>query len=331
MKKITYTLLLFATMFFLSGCEKSDEVVNMELLSTSVENIKANSATVNVTHNFAKPDLISKGVWCSTYSSTIISPQSEDFIISTASNDNFSVNLTTLSASTTYFLRPFAIYATDTVFGEEIEFTTDDYLLFNPSVQYASVTDIDGNEYKTVKIGDQVWMAENLRVTRYRNGESIMTFETRTDLQSPTLYWYNNNKDNKEVYGAYYNWMAVSDKRNIAPEGWRVATLADWEELFKHIGYNSGQLMETTSAHWNFENTLGLVINTNATGFTAVSSGVAHHPTYQGRNHSWASFWTSETFQSDESYKVFLSNDKPIITFAADNIFNGYPIRCIKE
>lgn len=329
MKISSLILSAFTAMVFLTSCEKIDKNINEETLSASVENIKATSATINVTHNFADKTVVKKGVWCSTISSFILTPKTEDYIVSTSLENNFSIDLTKLNAGTTYFLRPYAIYANDTVFGEEIEFITDDYLLFNPSVQYGSATDIDGNKYKTVQIGDQVWMAENLRVTHYRNGEPIMTFETRENFESPVFYWFNNNEDYKEVYGAYYNYMAVSDKRNIAPEGWRVATQSDWEKLFEHIGNKAEMLMEQTSAHWNFGYYPN--INNNSTGFTAISSGVANHPYYQGRIGFWASFWTSKTFHRDDFCLAHLDYDKALIVSANGNVFNGYPVRCVKE
>ena len=92
------------------------------------------------------------------------------------------------------------------------------------------VTDIDGNVYKTVIIGTQEWMAENLKVTRYRNGDTIpnVTDTTWLSLQSGAYCWYNNDTNDtaayKTTYGALYNWYAVSDSRNIAPIGWHVAS-----------------------------------------------------------------------------------------------------------
>ena len=102
-----------------------------------------------------------------------------------------------------------------------------------------TVTDIDGNTYVTVKIGEQWWMAENLKVTHYRNGDSIPNITA--DIQWAALdtgAWcsYDNNPDNVNHYGRLYNWYAVTDSRNIAPAGWHVATNDEWIALITILG-----------------------------------------------------------------------------------------------
>ncbi|MBT5269507.1 MAG: hypothetical protein HOL70_08685, partial [Candidatus Marinimicrobia bacterium] len=103
-----------------------------------------------------------------------------------------------------------------------------------------TVTDIDGNVYETVKIGDQIWMAENLKVTHYRDGSAITQVTDNTawsNLSTEAYCIYDNNASNEvDTYGALYNWYAVSDGRNIAPEGWHVPTDAEWKELEMYLG-----------------------------------------------------------------------------------------------
>ncbi len=103
-----------------------------------------------------------------------------------------------------------------------------------------TVTDIDGNVYKTVKIGNQVWMAENLKVIHYRNGDEIPHHADDGDWNSSTGAWcsYDNEKGNVEIYGRLYNWFAQNDSRGLAPEGWHVPT-AD------------GRHVETGRNNWN--------------------------------------------------------------------------------
>ena len=86
------------------------------------------------------------------------------------------------------------------------------------------VTDIDGNVYKTIRIGNQVWMAENLRTTHYRNGDSILTtvpdtLDYRSEAEPKYQFIYNNDKTNLAIYGRLYTWYATTDIRNICPEG----------------------------------------------------------------------------------------------------------------
>ncbi|TVQ20406.1 MAG: hypothetical protein EA361_00145, partial [Bacteroidetes bacterium] len=97
-----------------------------------------------------------------------------------------------------------------------------------------TITDIDGNIYPVVTIGDQEWMGENLRVTRYSNGDSIHTGKPHTFwLQSEEgiWAWYDDNPDNDPIYGKLYNWYAASDPRGLCPAGWRVPSDDDWQQL----------------------------------------------------------------------------------------------------
>jgi len=104
-----------------------------------------------------------------------------------------------------------------------------------------SVTDADGNTYSTLTIGSQVWMAGNLRTTRYRNGDPIRNVRDNKVWESlPTGAFcvYGHNVEHAETYGALYNWHAVVDKRGLAPEGWHIPTKAEWEVLFQFLSDN---------------------------------------------------------------------------------------------
>ncbi len=105
--------------------------------------------------------------------------------------------------------------------------------VFNPNLTYGSMTDIDGNEYKTITVGKQTWMAQNLRVTHYRNGDPI-NFDTDSTTNWSTIKigtyctpLNTSNIDTIATYGLLYNGYAVIDSRNIAPKGWRVPTLGN--------------------------------------------------------------------------------------------------------
>jgi len=138
-------------------------------------------------------------------------------------------------------------------------------------IQDTTVTDVDGNIYKTVIIGDQTWMAENLRSTHYSDGTSITCFD------------YNNDSSNSQNFGRLYPWPAIiqdtspnngSPKyvQGIAPDGWHLATKEEWETLFNSLGgapIAGGKLKESGTTHWNSPNTGA----TNSSGFTAVAGG----------------------------------------------------------
>jgi len=105
----------------------------------------------------------------------------------------------------------------------------------------------DGKVYKTVKIGNQVWLAENLRETQYRNGDVIPNVTDNIKwAHYPTgaLCVYDNKISNAATYGYLYNWFAVDDSRNISPPGFRVPTDDDWKELEMSMGMNRSELMK---------------------------------------------------------------------------------------
>jgi len=138
-----------------------------------------------------------------------------------------------------------------------------------------TVTDIDGNVYTTVVIGTRTWMVENLKVTRYRNGDAISNVTDNTawaGLTTGAYCWYNNNIANKTPYGALYNWFAVNDPRNIAPAGWHVPSDAEWTTLITYLGGESvagGKMKEAGTTHWLSPNTDA----DNSSGFAALPGG----------------------------------------------------------
>jgi len=189
----------------------------------------------------------------------------------------------------------------------------------NPNI--GTVTDIDGNVYKTVKINNQWWMAENLKVTHFRNGDPI----TRgTSIWVPygrcdcfTQYFdYNYDSTNSVIYGRIYGWFVVSDSRKIAPTGWRVANDGDWLKLASFFLYNSDKLKEKGTAHWPNTNT-----GTNETGFTALPGGMISYSKFYGLGLSGV-WWGSR----DWSWVIYNSG----ITHM-DMQESAASVRCVKE
>jgi len=106
------------------------------------------------------------------------------------------------------------------------------------------VKDIEGNEYKTIKIGHQEWMAENLRTTKYSNGTAIPNISDNSEwsnLETGAYCWHENDESMAETYGALYNWYAV-EAGNLCPAGWRVPTDEDWKELEIYLGISEDEL-----------------------------------------------------------------------------------------
>jgi uncharacterized protein (TIGR02145 family) len=202
--------------------------------------------------------------------STLPNPTISDYITTDGSGTaNFSSLLTGLSSNTTYYTRAYATNSVGTAYGDEITFI----LWINQPGP--SVTDIDGNIYNSVKIGNQVWLAENLKTTKFKDGTSIPLVTDQTqwnNLLSPGYCWYYNDETAyKELYGALYNWYAVFNQ-NICPTGWHVPSDGEWTELSNYLeGENvaGGKLKESGIIHWDRNNISG----TNESGFTALPGG----------------------------------------------------------
>ncbi|MBN2638036.1 MAG: fibrobacter succinogenes major paralogous domain-containing protein [Bacteroidales bacterium] len=207
--------------------------------------------------------------------------------------------------------------------------------VFNPSKSYGTVTDVDGNVYKTIKIGDQVWMAENLRVTHYRNGDTIPSVKDTTSWANQTegAYCnYNNTEDPDTIatYGRLYNWYATQDTRNIAPEGWRVANAVDWQILINYLGGDtiaSKHLKEAGTLHWHGPND-----GDNSSGFTALPGGRRYRTYPFSGFELYADFWTSSLYSETSAPFLYLTAWHDNLVYKGFNYkINGYSIRCIKE
>lgn len=199
-----------------------------------------------------------------------------------------------------------------------------------------NVKDIDGNVYHTVTIGTQVWMAENLKVTKYRNGDPITTNIPNNaawiNINSGAFCWYLDDIENKPTYGALYNWYAVSDSRNICPTGWHIPTSAEWTTLITYLGGENvagGKLKEIGKTHWLAPN-LGA---TNETGFTGLPSGGRDNTALfngLGANCNW---WSSTVGYAGELIWIYALNTSGANFHGSDiaSKRQGLSVRCIKD
>ena len=239
-------------------------------------------------------------------------------------NGSFTSNLTSLTENTTYYIKAYASNSVGTGYGNEIMFNT---LVGNPTL-----TDIDGNVYHTVTIGNQTWMAENLMTTKYRNGDAIATVAgSWATLVTGAYSWYNNDPANKTIYGGFYNWYAVSDSRNIAPAGWHVPTDAEWTTLTTYLGGESvagGKLKETGTSHWFSPNTGA----TNSAGFTALPGGLRDYFDGTFNNVGYlGNWWSSTTY---DAANAWYRNLHYYIANAGRYTYdrhNGFSVRCVRD
>lgn len=204
-------------------------------------------------------------------------------------------------------------------------------------IEYGTVTDIDGNTYKTVKIGDQWWMAENLRVTTYRNGESVYKvvdgyeWSILKDKNISAAHCANENDEaNADIYGYLYNGYAVNDSRNIAPQGWHIPSDKEWEELAKYISDDNGgysKLEEDWSdVGLHLKSTSGWKYNGNGTddyGFKGLPAG------YRGINNGrfdspGSKTWFWSTGKGEYAWARTLWSNKNILYRSKFIMLMGY-------
>jgi len=195
------------------------------------------------------------------------------------------------------------------------------------------VVDIDGNVYNTIQIGEQIWMAENLNVTHYRDG-SIIPNEantTWTSISTGAYCYYGNNHNIGETYGALYNWYAINDERNVAPTGWHVPSYAEWETLIESFGGSSnagGKMKEIGTTHWSDPNTGA----TNQSGFTALPGGYRYYLTGTFTSIGDISdFWSATEYNSSDADFINIGYIASNINYDTANKRNGFSVRCIKD
>ena len=147
--------------------------------------------------------------------------------------------------------------------------------ILNPNITYGSLTDIDGNQYATVNIGSIEIMAENLKVTKYSNGDPIPNVQDGNEwINLSTGAWshYNNDSQYENPYGKLYNWYAISDSRNVCPSGWHVPTDSEWTSITDFLGGDTiagGKMKSSGTQLWSSPNTDA----TNESGFSGLPGG----------------------------------------------------------
>ncbi len=202
---------------------------------------------------------------------------------------------------------------------------------------FGEVTDIDGNTYPTIKLGTEEWMAENLRTSRYRNGDLIpnvtdaVVWSNRGVLEQDAYCWYTNDPGFDKPFGKIYNWYTVMDTRGLCPEGWHVPSHAELMALITHIGGSAvagGILKEAGIAHWASPNSAD-----NSSGFTGLPGGQRNsvgsfaHLTLVGY------WWSSTEYDFDDKSSWLLSLNQSDFGAAnsSGNKGSGRSVRCMKN
>ena len=191
-----------------------------------------------------------------------------------------------------------------------------------------TVTDIDGNKYNTVKIGDQLWMAEDLKVSKYNDGTPIPYIAEKTawtNNKTGAYCWYNN----EESWGTLYNWYAVNTGI-LAPDGWHVASDNDWTILADYLGGEDvagGKLKETGAERWSSPNKDA----TNDYWFTALPGGFRLGEGTFSSFGGGAYWWTSVGFDYLNSWDRKIFWNESILRSGHYDIREGKSVRCVKD
>ena len=320
------------------------------ILTSPVTNITHNSATTggNVTES-GGASVSERGV---VFAATP-GPTLDDHVVTARrGTGTFIALLTGLQPQTTYYARAYATNVAGTSYGEEVSFTTEKFT-GEPCPGAPTVTDRDGNIYRTVLIGNQCWLSENLRTTHYNNGTPIPYVHEDTDwgaLTGDGYTWYHGMSDYAGAYGAIYNWHAVNTDI-LCPSGWRVPSDDDWLELASYLISNYEYIDENnvgnklkscrqegsplgndcnTSAHprWAHDETH---FGTDDFGFSALPGGSRNGVLgYFYGLEIIGYFWTSTTHTAEEAYYRRIYHDDGGLHRMIYFKKNGYSVRCFR-
>jgi len=316
---------------------KTDPVVP-SISTLAVNNITVSSAKcdVKILNNGGSP-ITQYGI-CYSESPNPSLLLSTAFTTETAATDNFTHTLNSLKSNTQYYVKSYATNAVGTAYGNELEFTTSEAasseILFNDKLTYGSVSDVEGSIYKTITIGTQTWMAENLRSTTFRNGDLIPTTATLTqDIFSEISPIYQWSLGNTDVNGRLYTWFAATDPRNVCPIGWHLPTDAEWTTLINYLGgeYLAGdKLREIGQVHWGV-NGNGNWNATNKSGFTGLPAGSKESTGVYKPNSNVCVWWSSSSNKSDSGVCRQIWDNTSQVGFMNINKKYGYSIRCVQD
>jgi uncharacterized protein (TIGR02145 family) len=205
--------------------------------------------------------------------------------------------------------------------------------------EYGIVNDVNGKEYKTIKIGEQWWMLEDLKVDKYKNGDLIIKKDNNTDWMKDTLGSYAVNNGNY-----YYNWYTVNNLKDVAPEGWHIPSDEEWKKLEIHIGMNANVANLTLwrgndegdklkDAKLNVWSRDARIYATNESGFTALPNNCRLEDGTFGSpvGSSQGFWWSSTSHNTKEAWFRNLDYKKSnILRLSISNNY-GFCVRCVKD
>lgn len=348
MKNIAYTIIGF--IFIFSSCKKDESTSEN---STATNGIVISTTSVNgITNN----TVVGGGNISNDGGSAIIergvcySINSNPTIKNTRTSDGnsigvFSSTLSGLFSGTNYYARAYAINSKGVVYGNQVTFnTTGASAMIGCSGGPTTITDIDGNIYNVISIGGKCWTKENLKTTKYRNGDNISTNLSDADWSNATSGAFainSNDMANESKYGKLYNYYAVADSRGLCPTGWHVPSNSEFNLLLKGIDPQADTscvnmciisqtaadaLKEIGITHWaNAGN------STNSSGFTGLPGGYRYKDGTYNNSSIYAYWWSSTRFSTTDCLPLTVAAFASYVPIGPDDQHSGYSVRCIAD
>lgn len=244
--------------------------------------------------------------------------------IDNADVGSFQAKIIGLIPNTTYYIKAYATNSIGTSYGNEIQFKT---------IDFGTLQDIEGNSYKTVIIGDQTWMAENLKTTKFNDNSNIPNvtdYNAWSSLTTPGYCWYNNDEITYKVpYGGLYNWFAVNSNK-LCPSGWHVPSDSEWTSLTDYLGgvdVAGGKLKETGTTNWKEPNAGA----TNESGFTALPGGICAGGGAFYNVHGYSAYWSSTAYSTNYAWFRYIYYHYSNVNREYTERRVGLSVRCIKD
>ena len=343
-RKIRILTLLTILGVFITACKKDE--AKPTLIATSIELVSGNNQTAQVLETLANAVIV------------IVKDQNGDAFA--GADVSFTVNEGSVSATavTTDVNGNASISwtlgvteGTQTLNITASDLTGSPLTLNAVATKPSPVTDIDGNTYNVVLIGEQIWMAENLKVTHYADGTNIGVGEITDDATWGNLgdnntdkayCFYNNNaSDEKDIYGALYTYAAATNGDNdgetqgVCPTGWHLPTDAEWTTLIDELGENAASKLAGNATLWE-NGVLESNENFGTSNFSALPSGRRYRsywtfgPSFLrlGTRGVW---WSASEHSSNEAYVRFIQNDYTTVIREYYEKSWGYSVRCVKD
>jgi uncharacterized protein (TIGR02145 family) len=330
-KNTTYYVRAYATN--LTGTTYGDSRMFMTMdgviviSTTEITNIDMNTATSggNIISS-GGDEVTSRGVcWSLNANPSVADNKTNEG----TGSGNFVSTITNLLPGTTYHVRAYASNSTGTYYGNNLILTT----LSPVFTQGGGVTDIDGNTYPSVILGTQEWTTENLRTTKYSNGETILNIAnppSAWENQQAIGAWayYNNDIQYNSTFGKLYNWFAVADLRNVCPTGWHVPTESEFTTLINFLGGNevAGDKMKSKTGWLDNGN------GNNTSGLTILPAGFRDFLGNFNDRGETTVFWTSTPHACcNGARNSSLRFNTPVVSQLWSNKKHGLSVRCIKD